>query len=413
MSFNSPRRPAGTVKTSGCVAALVSGACAFAQPMSEPEAIELALEQGDFRALGEAQREEAAAGVDAIRPFANPSVEVSREAVSGSGGDEVEWQAGVRQTFDISGRRSSLRRAAQAEASAVDAEIARARQERIADVRRAYAGCAASIEEAEVRSGHVRRLSEAERVVTARANAGDTAVYDLRRLRVEARAAEAELALAEGEVGAECATLAALTGVDNARAMSPAASAAAPSRPIATIGPVLEARPDLVAREQRAVAASQSLEAARRARLPEIGVGLGIKHVDTDTGTATGPAVSVGFTIPLFDGGGAAVTAARARQNALRAELALAERQVAAEIAAASARSLAASQAASRALAARDDAARLIPIAETAYQYGEGDVVELVDAYEAARDAELAIIDLAEAAAIAAAELDLATGEIE
>lgn len=393
--------------------AIVTGAAPLsAQPLSEREAIDRALAQGDFRALGESLRDEASAEVDAVRPFADPQAQIMREAVSGSAGDEVEWQALVVQSFDISGRRSSLRRAAQAEASAVDGDISRRRQERIAEVRRAFAGCATAIEEVEVRRGYVERLAEAERIVTARASAGDTAGYDVRRLRVAARGGDAELALAEGEVGAECAALASLTGVENARAgpTSPSATALAEAP---TIGPVLETRPDLVAREQRALAASQSLEAARRARLPEIGVGLGIKHVNTDTGSATGPAVSIGFTVPLFDGGGAAVSAARARETARRAELALAERRVEAEIAAASARALAASEAAARARAAREDAARLIPIAETAYQFGEGDVVELVDAYEAARDAELAIIDLTETAALAAVELDLARGEME
>lgn len=390
--------------------ALLMASCfavpSFAQSISEADAINRALARSDFDALDSAERAEAEARVLGIRRFANPQVQLSRESVSGNAGDETEWQAGVVQTFDISGRRSALRDAARSEAHAIESDIARRRQERIAEVRQAYVSCAASNQAADVRHAYVVRLAEAERVVTARGDAGDTAYYDVRRLRVEARSAEANLALARGELAAECATLSSLTGLEDA---SPATSTlVAPTVPI--VGPTIEVRPDLAAREQRILAASQSVRAARRARVPELGVGLGVKHISAGGASATGPTISVGVTVPLFDGGGPAMAAARARENALRAELALAQRRIEADIAAAAARARAASDAVVRALAARDDASRLAPIAETAYQFGEGDVVELVDAYEAARDADLAIIDLTEAAALAAIELDLARG---
>ena len=50
------------------------------------------------------------------------------------------------------------------------------------------------------------------------------------------------------------------------------------------------------------------------------------------------------------------------------------------------------------------------PLAETAYQAGEIGVVELLDAYEAAREADLSVIALATDAALAAVEYDLAIG---
>jgi cobalt-zinc-cadmium efflux system outer membrane protein len=52
------------------------------------------------------------------------------------------------------------------------------------------------------------------------------------------------------------------------------------------------------------------------------------------------------------------------------------------------------------------------PIAEAAYQGGETGVVELVDAYRTARDAELEIVDLLERAARARIDLELAQGSI-
>lgn len=388
------------------IAALVSTAPLAAQPLTESHAIERALAQPELGALGEANRAEAEARVSGVRRFDNPEVEVSRESASGSGRDETEWRLGVVQPIDISGRRSRLRAAARAELGAVEYDTARRRQERTGQVRRAYASCAAAVEKVRITVRFVERLREAERIVSARASAGDTAVYDLRRLRVEARTAEAQTARQEGEVRAECATLAALTGDAAARPTASLALLASGLRPAAAAA----VRPDLAAREQRLTAAGEQVKAAERARLPDLAIGVGVLHVQSNEGSATGPAVSLGMRLPLFDGGGAAVAEARARLRAREAELGLARREVDAAVAAAEARSAAALEAAERAQSAAEDARRLGPIAEAAYQGGEGGVVELVDALRAARDAELEIVDHLERALLARVELDLARG---
>lgn len=213
------------------VALALAAAPAPAAPITEAESIDRALAQPEFTALGEANREEAQARIVGIRRFDNPEASVSREQVSGSGRSETEWQAGVTQPIDLSGRRSALRAAARAEAGAVDSDTARRRQERSAEVRRAFAGCAAATEKVRVSIAFVGRLHEAERIVTARTRAGDTAGYDLRRLRVEARTAEAQGQLAAGEVAAECAALSRLSGEPDARAAEPIAAIALRATP--------------------------------------------------------------------------------------------------------------------------------------------------------------------------------------
>ena len=379
---------------------------AIGAPITESQAVERALAQPEFSALGAANREEAQARIAGIRRFDNPEASVSREQLSGAGRSETEWQAGVTQPVDLSGKRAALRAAARAEAGAVDADISRRRQERTAEVRRAFAGCAAATEKVRVSNTFIGRLREAERIVTARTRAGDTAGYDLRRLRVEARTAEAQGQLTAGEVAAECASLSRLSGEPDARPAEPIAAIALRATP--TSPP--EARPDILARERRVLAASQQVRAAQRGRLPEIAVGLGYKRVTADEGSAGGPVVSLGARIPLFDNGGAAIREARARQRAREAELGLARREAGAAVAVAEARTSAALSAARAAQAAAGDAARLGPIAEAAYNGGESGVVELVDAYRTARDAELEIIELLERAARARVDLELAQG---
>ncbi len=374
--------------------------------LSEAQAIERALGDSDFTGLGAAEREAARAGADTVSRFDNPEIGVSHSRLRGAAGDEDEWEVGVTQPIDLSGRRSALRAALRAEADATDADVDRRRQQRIAEVRRAYADCAVAGEQVTLANAFSARLREAERVVTDRTQVGDTAVYDLRRLRVEARAADAEAALAVGEQRAECTALARLTGVADAR---PSVRLGALANPAASAG-TSTGRADLTALEARVLAATQTAIAARRARLPALRLGAAYQRREEGGLTSSGPAVTVGVTLPILNGGGAAIREAEARARARQSELALARRSAEAEIAEAAARARAATDAARIAANARDDAGRLGDIAETSYQSGEIAVAELVDAYRAARDAELSIVELTGRAIRAAIDLDLAQG---
>jgi cobalt-zinc-cadmium efflux system outer membrane protein len=369
------------------------------QVVDEDTAIQRALAREGISARDEADRAASLAEVGLIGPLDNPDVELSRE----SAGGESEWQLGIIQPIDLNGRRGALREAARAEAQATDAEIERRRQLLVAEVRGSYLQCAAAKAELEIWDRYVGQLSEAERVSSARAEAGDTAVYDVRRVRVEQRSAEAQLARARGESAAGCASLAGLTGIED-----PQVDLAAITR--LTSGSETGERADLLAHELRILAASQRVSAAERARLPQIAVGAGIKRVDDGMDTAYGPVVSLGITLPIWNGGDAAVRREEARRATLEAELLISRRRVAAEQAAVAARASAAREAAVTAARARGDAERLGTIAETAYRAGEIGVVELLDAYEAARDADFSVIALALDAAQAAVDYDLAIG---
>ena len=273
----------------------------------------------------------------------------------------------------------------------------------MAEVRQAYVQCAAASAQFDVWQRYSDELAEAERVSTARAEAGDTAVYDVRRVRVERRAAEAQLARARGDIAADCAALASLTGIADPQveleAITRLTSAAQPGE-----------RADLLADERRIEAAQYRVRAANQARLPQLAVGVGVLRRDDGIDTAYGPVVSAGVTVPLWNSGSAAVRREEARAAALESELLIARRRVEAEQNAAAARLSAAREAAVTAAGAREDAGRLGTIAETAYQAGEIGVVELLDAYEAAREADLSVIALATDAALAAVEYDLAIG---
>lgn len=367
--------------------------------VDEDTAIERALAREGISARDDAERAASAAEIEVIGPRDNPSVELSRE---GAGG-ESEYQLGVVQPIDLNGRRGSLRDAARADGLATEAEIARRRQVLVAEVRQAYVRCAAASAQLDVWQRYSQELAEAEQVSTARAEAGDTAVYDVRRVRVERRAAEAQLARARGDIAADCAALASLTGIADPlvelEAITRLSSAAQPGE-----------RADLLADERRIEAAQYRVRAADQARLPQLAVGVGVLRRDDGIDTAFGPVVSVGVTVPLWNSGSASVRREQARAAALESELLITRRRVEAEQNAAAARLAAAREAAVTAAGAREDAGRLGNIAEIAYQAGEIGVVELLDAYEAAREADLSVIALATDAALAAVEYDLAIG---
>ena len=378
-----------------------------AEPLTEAQAVQRALALPAFDALGAAERNVAAARTLTIPRFDNPEATISRESVSGSAGGETEWQAQIAQPIDISGRRTNQRIALRLEAQAVAADVARRRQIRAAEVREAYAGCAAADDKLAIQRRFAQRLQEAERVVSLRTRAGDAAGYDLRRLRVEASTAEAQASLAEGELRAECSTLSLLTGVPNPEPATRLASLI-PETPV--VAAAAAARQDIAALEARLAAASAEVRAAERSRIPDFTVGVGYKRLSNEDGSAAGPTISVGARIPLFSNSGAAIAEARARQRVREAEVALARRGAEASIAAAAARAAAAVEAVREAREAADDAARLGTIAEAAYQGGEAGIVELVDAYRTARDAQLEIVDLGERAVRATIARSLAEG---
>lgn len=373
---------------------------AHAGPLSEAEALARAAALPETTAFDSATGDAARADAQAAGRFENPELQVERERVSGSLGTETELTAGVTQTFGINGANGRLRAAADAEARAVDADIARRKAVRLAEVRKAYAECGAASERAAILTELDARLREAGRVIMLRADAGDAAGYDLRRVRLEAGAVAAQKALADGEIRAACTALSRLTGEADARAAQPLFALLRPARPAIETG---SGRSDLEAQRHRVTAAEAQADAARRQRLPDLAVGAGYKRVSEGGLSASGPVVSLGIRLPIFSGNGAA-RAAQARRRAAEAELALSSASIAADRDAAFARADAAYEAARLAQSSAEDARRIADIADAAYQGGETDITDLIDGYRAGAEARTGAIDLAERALKARAD---------
>ncbi len=249
-----------------------------------------------------------------------------------------------------------------------------------------------------------RLLTQAERVESlaqreaTRAERGEASGLEVRRLRLAAATLRSRVALAD-------------TASERAKAEAAAWHPGLPpdARPVL---PELPDAPSLDGADTRVRAAEAELAAAELAELatrpivasPE--VTLGWQEQDIGLGSVDGPILGVAWSVPLFDRRQAARQSAGAGLEAARARLELAEREsTAARNAARSnfARLAAALAEAREELAATE---RMLDGAEAAFRQGEAGLTDLLETHRSVTEAELAVLDLHEAALAAHRELE-------
>ena len=149
--------------------------------------------------------------------------------------------------------------------------------------------------------------------------------------------------------------------------------------------------------------------AAARGWMPDVTLGAGPKRIDNGIGTETGVVFSLSIPLPVFDRQQPAEKRAAAEALQARAEHNLARARAEGDL-----RGLQAQTERLRAAAIdyrkQMDAVELLRIAEAAYQGGESTLLELLDAYRGALEAELTALDLEWKAREARIEYDLLTG---
>jgi cobalt-zinc-cadmium efflux system outer membrane protein len=386
---------------------------AWAQtPLTEAEAVRLGLTRADFADLERGAVQAAEADVLAAGLFPNPTLSYSRDRV-GDSPEEVEQVWMLEQTFDVSGRRWLHREAASRRVAAVTAGNASRQLNMTAEIRRSFHEVLfrqETIRATEIWAQHFARV---EGMVGKLARAGEASGYDRRRLARERLTAEARLAAERAELDRSLARLMALTGTPEAPLLAGELLPPSPA-PIDTALPRLDQRPDLQALSRRAEASDLEGRAAQRGGIPDVTVGIGPKYVDNGSTQYNGVALSLSVPLPVFDRQQAGQQRAAAEALQARAEYSLAKRRAEGELRglhrqAEGLRATAADYR-SRAVAASSE---LLRIAETAYQGGESSLLELLDAYRGALEAETTALDLERRAREARIEYDLLTGSTE
>jgi outer membrane protein, heavy metal efflux system len=373
--------------------ALTATAAPAAQGQQPPrrvtltEAVDLFARNNSDLRVARADAAEAAALARQAAAYPNPEVAVTHEPLAGDGRSYSESYFNLSQRLQWPGTRSARQDAADRIAAAAAARLTADSTRLAFQVREAWIGAAL----AERSTALLERVTDvfrnAERSAEERLREGDISAYDRRRIAIERLRYESALADALLTAATARRTLALLIDPDSDELeIGPADTLGA-----APAGPGLERLvSDALARRTEIAAASAALDAARAearagrsGRVPDITATGGYKR---QSDGLAGAFLGVSIPLPLWDRRAGAVAAADARVAAAEARLAQAERQVRNDVA----RSLLAYEAAVARIALLADpqagAADLLTIAQIAYDAGEMELVQLLDAAGALRE---------------------------
>lgn len=381
------------------------------QPLTEGESLRIGLARSEMADLARGHIGEAEADALEAGLWANPTLEYSRDqSRNGTGVQEETWQ--LSQPFDFSGRRGLKRGAGEQRVAAAEADARLYRAERISEIRHRFFQLLLRERQLAALEVWMSRFVEAERIVGKLRAAGESSGYDLRRLVRERQAVEARRAETRAELDRAREQFSALLGTDLS-AYAGSFGHLLPDAPadLGTLLGKLDARPDLAALGARAAAADLEGRAAARGWMPDVTLGVGTKRGDYGFGRETLTSFSAAIPLPVFDRQQPGERRAAAQAMAARAEYRLARSRAEGQL-----RGL--HRQVTQLLAAANHyrreavapSADLVRIAEAAYRAGESTVLELLDAYKGALEAETTAIDLEWKARETCIELDQLTG---
>lgn len=346
--------------------------------------------------LARSRRAEAAGLARQANAFPNPTATVTHEPLSRNDQDYSETYVTLSQRFELPGKRGARAAVASRALEAVEARL-RADSARLGfAVKQAFVRAAMAEDRLAITERVADVFRKGARSAVVREAEGDISLYDLRRFLVERTRYENLLAEARLAVSTARRALALL--------ILPEAEAAevAPRDPLGVLPPepILDGALDdvwegAISRRQEVAAARAEVEAARAGvrlaraeRIPDItAIGGSKRQSDGFRG------IFLGLSIPLslFDRSAGTIEATEAQVRSAEERLALTSRQVENDLRRAieSYRSL---RVRNELLGddLLDEDPDLLQIAQVAYDAGEMDLVQLLDAAEALRDARTA-----------------------
>jgi cobalt-zinc-cadmium efflux system outer membrane protein len=372
--------------------------------LTEDDAVRIAQASQSVVALSAAQLDLARSDVERERRWPNPTLDYTRESAG-----ETEQFLTLSQSFDFSGRRTMRRRAAELRVEATQQDVAGQQLDLARIVRSEFSRAANQQELVRALTEWSTRIGAAAETAARLQAGGEVSGYDRRRLDRERIGAEARLAAERGALVAARRRLAGLLGaeaLDGVTLQRPTA----PEIPAdAELTARIEQRPDVAAIAKRIEAATLDAQAAQRWRVPLFDLTAGMKNTQAESGAILGAGVS----LPIFNRNQDELLRANAELAILNAQRTLLVARTRGEVSglAAEARELrnAARLFREQALPTSE---RLTATAEAAYRAGEVGILELLDAYRTALDAEIEAAELEQRAREAEIELTRALGGI-
>lgn len=384
--------------------AIASFATAAAAQVTEQDAVTRALSRTAVAETEAGLRDAARAAVSRESVWSNPSLSYLEEP--GDGDDETTLA--LTQSIDLGGRglRTS---AARTRSAATESEIATLRLDISREARLAFHELLAAQRESAALERWGERIARGAATIATLREGGEVSGYDSRRAQRERLSVEARLRTARARLAAARERLATLTGAAPEELTARGVLLPAPPPELDSLLASLESRPDIRAEALRADAAALERRAASRWWIPSADLTAGEKSFGD--ASLDGAVLGVAIGIPLFDRRQSASLEATADERATRARHELLLARAAGDV---RARAAEATELRESAVAFRESAAssseELVEIASVAYRAGEVGILELLDAYRSAVDADTDLIDLELRARIAAIELARAAG---
>ena len=390
-----------------CGAMLFSPAV-LAEALTEAKSIELALSHPDFNRLLESQIDVAQGKLRSAGAWNNPILEVSREEA----GNETEYSIWVRQSFQLSGQRHLQRQAAQAALTRQEASNTQQRFQRIALAREYFFQTLYYQQRHLLFAQWLEKVSAAESAIKKREVAGDASGYDRRRISREyldllnrQRQNEAELIAARERL------LGFITS-EHKQQYSDMVGELLPDQlpALESLLQKLEQQSSLLLLQRAVEAARFNARASSRGYIPDLTLGIGQKSIDAPGGDETGLMVSASLPIPVFNRKQGEYQSAVAEAQQLQSEYQIVHQQLQTSVRslwfkADQQRKNAQLYSSENTLASKE----IVEIAEVSYYASEIGVLELIDAYRNALQAEISAFQMALDARLSRIALDRLT----
>jgi cobalt-zinc-cadmium efflux system outer membrane protein len=324
--------------------------------------------------------------------FPNPTLSFSHEPLSGGTADYSESYVNLTQRLQLPGQRSARMNGADWALRSAESR-SRADSARLAfDVKRTYVEAVLAEELLAVTERVAAVFRRAAENATTRAEAGDISQYELRRILVERTRYENLLADAEIRASSARRSLALLILPESEVVeVAPTGLAAdvppEPGMDLTTLD-ATSRRYEIAAAEAAIEAASADVRLRRAERVPDVAATAGFKR---QSDGLRGAFLGVSIPVPLFDRRSGAIEGAEARVGALETRLSLTRRQIDNDLR----RAMETYQSLRRrsALLGGEElnaSSDLLEIAQVAYDLGDMDLLELLDAASALRGARSA-----------------------
>ena len=376
-----------------------------AEPLTEEKSLELGLNQADFVNLLESRVDTARGAFETAKTWSNPIFEYSHEEL----GEETETNIWLLQSFDVSGRRGFSRDAAQADINATLARNDNDRIKRSVTIRKYFFQILYYQQQQQLLQRLVKKYNKVEAAMRKREEAGDVSGYDRLRISRDKVSIQAQQRHNQASYQVVWQKLLGMIGEKGGHNYESVQGELIPSDlpPLSTVLVGLSQQPKLQELQHRAQAARLAIRATDRSKMPEITLGVGHKSVDGPIVDETGLMLTASIPVPLLDRKQGARLDASSKARKAESEYQLRLNQMNAEV-----RGLwhQANQLTENAHLFREQSVdasyELVRIAETAYESNEIGVLELIDAYHSAIEAEMMALQFSLEARLTRIELD-------